>query len=255
MSDVNELVSRWRAELTADARFSADDIDELEGHLRDLIRELSSALSLEESFLVARHRVGDPKSLRQEYRKTRPGSLVRSRLMTLSISLALIGVIAGYMEWMAHELAQEERSRAYLYTYLHGLAASDEVSRQESQRILEDVVVNPRIDMPLIAQNVSGEIVAWKGRGLPDPSDRSASTLAEVQAAAIRLSEVHKRIRVETIRSRSETAVYLYYGSPDLLGALPFGQFRGFVVLSLLVTACVTAWRICIRADSQPVHA
>lgn len=44
----------------------------------------------------------------------------------------------------------------------------------------------------------------------------------------------------------------LYYGSPDMLGAVPWAQIRMAAVLLLLVAAVYAAWKICVTDVVKP---
>jgi hypothetical protein len=79
--DLNAAVENWRNELSAQAALSTDDRRELETHLRDAFAELKArGLSDEESFVLARHRVGQPQKLADEFVKENPAKIWRERL-------------------------------------------------------------------------------------------------------------------------------------------------------------------------------
>lgn len=68
--DLNAAVENWRHELTAQPPFTPDDRRELETHLRDSLAELKArGLNEEESFWLARRRVGQPQKLGEEFAK------------------------------------------------------------------------------------------------------------------------------------------------------------------------------------------
>jgi hypothetical protein len=68
---IEKRVADLREELLAGGTMSPADVDELESHLRDEVAALGAlaALDDEEAFLVARHRLGRPAALREEYDK------------------------------------------------------------------------------------------------------------------------------------------------------------------------------------------
>ncbi len=69
--DLNEAIRRWRERLSGLRSFGADDLEELENHLRESIAELQAGiLSQEEGFLVATERLGSDQRLADEYAKT-----------------------------------------------------------------------------------------------------------------------------------------------------------------------------------------
>ncbi len=70
MFDLDARVREWTDALRSRGAFRAEDIVELESHLRDEIDALAkTGLSGEEAFLVAEHRVGRPEALAAEYAK------------------------------------------------------------------------------------------------------------------------------------------------------------------------------------------
>jgi len=68
--DLNAAVENWRNELAAQSNLAPDDRRELETHLRDLISEFQrKGLNDEESFWLARRRIGQPQQLVPEFVK------------------------------------------------------------------------------------------------------------------------------------------------------------------------------------------
>jgi hypothetical protein len=69
-SGLNEAIRLWRQELAGARTMHRSDLDELEAHLRDAIGELTqTGLSAEETFLVARRRLGPSSGLSAEFAK------------------------------------------------------------------------------------------------------------------------------------------------------------------------------------------
>lgn len=59
--DLNLALQLWLARLGQSPQIKAENLTELESHVRDSVIQLQSkGLSSEESFLVATHRVGSP---------------------------------------------------------------------------------------------------------------------------------------------------------------------------------------------------
>ena len=78
--DIDKTIATWREQLRRDRAFLADDLDELEAHLRDHIDRLVAAgLSERDAFKAARQRLGSDVLLASEYRKVRYGRLKRAR--------------------------------------------------------------------------------------------------------------------------------------------------------------------------------
>jgi hypothetical protein len=97
MSDVEKRIEQWRNGLRASDAFGTCDLDELESHLREEMERLQPlGLSEEESFLVARHRLGAAEALETEYEKvnTDRRSLLRLSWMAAGV---LVYVLAGYL--------------------------------------------------------------------------------------------------------------------------------------------------------------
>jgi hypothetical protein len=68
--DLNAAIDNWRNELAAQPNLAPDDRRELETHLRDAIaRFQQQGLNDEESFCLARHRVGQPQQIGEEFVK------------------------------------------------------------------------------------------------------------------------------------------------------------------------------------------
>jgi hypothetical protein len=87
--DLNAAVENWRNELAAQPNFASDDRRELETHLRDAIAGFQQrGLNDEESFWLARRRVGQPQQLCEEFMKTDPAKVWRERAFWIVLVLA-----------------------------------------------------------------------------------------------------------------------------------------------------------------------
>jgi len=68
--DLNRALQLWLTQLGQSPQIKAENLTELESHVRDSVLQLQSkGLSSEESFLVATHRVGSPETLEPEFAK------------------------------------------------------------------------------------------------------------------------------------------------------------------------------------------
>ena len=68
--NLNLALQQWLAQLGQSAQVKAENLKELEVHVRDSVVKLQDkGLSSEESFLVATHRVGSPEKLEPEFAK------------------------------------------------------------------------------------------------------------------------------------------------------------------------------------------
>ena len=86
--DLNAAIESWRQELAAQPSLASDDRRELETHLRDAIAGFQQrGLNGEESFWLARRRVGQPKQLGEEFVKANPASVWRERVFWMTVSL------------------------------------------------------------------------------------------------------------------------------------------------------------------------
>src|ERR1700679_2731995 len=89
--DLNTALENWRTELAAQTSLSAENRRELETHLRDTFAELKSrGLSEEESFLLARRRVGQTQQLAAEFVKDDPAQFWRERVFWMVLTLLAI---------------------------------------------------------------------------------------------------------------------------------------------------------------------
>lgn len=72
----------WRGEMRHQPGLSEDIVKELEQHLTQAMEDLRArGLGEEEAFLVARHRVGSPTRLGEEFRKADPTAVWRGRML------------------------------------------------------------------------------------------------------------------------------------------------------------------------------
>jgi hypothetical protein len=89
--DLNAAIENWRCELVAQPQLTADDRRELEKHLADSMAELRQrGLNDEESFWLARRRIGQPQQLAEEFEKADPAKVWRERLFWLAVGLLVM---------------------------------------------------------------------------------------------------------------------------------------------------------------------
>jgi hypothetical protein len=89
--DLKAAIESWRSELAAQPDLMPDVRRELETHLRDTVAELQRrGLNDEESFWLARRRVGQPKQLGEEFVKADPAKVWRERLFWIAGALLAI---------------------------------------------------------------------------------------------------------------------------------------------------------------------
>jgi hypothetical protein len=86
--DLNAAIESWRQGLAVQASLTAEVRRELETHLHDAIAGFQQrGLNDEESFWLARRRVGQPPQLGEEFVKTDPANVWRERVLWMAISL------------------------------------------------------------------------------------------------------------------------------------------------------------------------
>ena len=98
-------------------------------------------------------------------------------------SIVAILAFLLYNESIIRDFRDGERGRVKLYADLYAFAASPLATGEQTELIFREVLTNPRGDFPIIFTNYRGEILNWKGEGLPEPHDRSASAQQELRAA------------------------------------------------------------------------
>ena len=93
--DLNAAIENWRNELAAQPNLASDDRRELETHLRDSIAEFRQrGLNEEESFWLARRRVGQPPQLGEEFVKANPAAVWRERVFWM----VLAGLVVQFVD-------------------------------------------------------------------------------------------------------------------------------------------------------------
>jgi hypothetical protein len=109
--DLNAAIQRWRGELAKSSSFHADDLDELESHLRDSESSLQAqGLTAEEAFLIAVRRTGSGDLLAEEFATVNgssvwmdrllwmiTGSITMSALWSLTTTLVFVGTIFAWL--------------------------------------------------------------------------------------------------------------------------------------------------------------
>ncbi len=92
MFKLEDRIQDWRRTLSNEDVCDAADLEELELHLREEMANLTeTGLSRAEALMIASRRLGDIKTLTQEFAKVNTGTVFRKRLLWMSIG------ILGYM--------------------------------------------------------------------------------------------------------------------------------------------------------------
>ncbi|HPG42097.1 MAG TPA: permease prefix domain 1-containing protein [bacterium] len=102
MFELDKNIENWVNEFKANQSMQNSDIDELESHLRDSIAELQKkGLSPEESFWVARQRLGDTTMLVNEFAHVNRALLWRKRIFWLLSGYFLVTTISYLAKFCA----------------------------------------------------------------------------------------------------------------------------------------------------------
>ena len=97
MFDLSNEITKWLNGLGRSDAFKERDIAELESHLREESKHLTTlGLSEQEAFWIARHRLGDTDSLAEEFAKVNTSILWRQRLFWAGAGL-LSYIVATYI--------------------------------------------------------------------------------------------------------------------------------------------------------------
>ena len=82
MFDLESQIRKWRRHVQSAGSLGAQDVEELESHLRDSIDELTGrGVSVEEAFIVSIRRMGDAEELNHEFTKVSTESVWRQLLV------------------------------------------------------------------------------------------------------------------------------------------------------------------------------
>lgn len=105
--DLNSAVENWRNELAAQPQLTSDDRRELEKHLADTMAELRQrGLNEEESFWLARRRIGQPQQLGEEFEKTDPAKIWRDRVFWMALAFLVFLAWAALLDIIPFHRAQ-----------------------------------------------------------------------------------------------------------------------------------------------------
>ena len=83
--DLDQALSQWRASLENLGGVQAEELEELEGHLRESISALhAKGLAVQEAFMIATRRLGSDRQLSAEFAKAKPQRLWTGRAMWMA---------------------------------------------------------------------------------------------------------------------------------------------------------------------------
>ena len=203
MFDAQCALEKWRADLSTNARLTAEQIAELETHVLDAMDGLRAAqLSDEEKFLIATHRLGHPVHLRNEYEKITPWITWRNPIYWATVGVAWVLGVEAVME-MAVPFGGLIASRASLPSaslsawlfvvyvgapvitfasvaaWIHRYSSTHPTSTKALQATVASAVLLRLGSMPLL--NLLND-TAWKGLAFSKNSWRSFQSLWQVAA-------------------------------------------------------------------------
>ena len=94
--DLNEAIGQWRESLARLPGFKSHNLRELEVHLRDSVAALQAHnLTPEESFMVARRRLGTPDVLAIEFGKVNRNTVWLERAMWMLAGAQFLVLVTG----------------------------------------------------------------------------------------------------------------------------------------------------------------
>lgn len=89
--DLDRHIATWRKQFLADTTFYSDEVEELENHVRDGVAHwMERGLSAEEAFYEATGRLGNPETLRTDFKRARSRwdhLFTQARLTTIGLLL------------------------------------------------------------------------------------------------------------------------------------------------------------------------
>jgi hypothetical protein len=125
--NLNAALENWRQELAGQLNLTSDDRRELETHLRDAVAGFQQrGLNDEESFWLARRRVGQPQQLAEEFAKADPAKVWRERVFWMWLAVFLsstLGSMAGYIVFALMSVNTNSTARVVTQTTLYLLAS------------------------------------------------------------------------------------------------------------------------------------
>jgi hypothetical protein len=121
MFDLNQSLDDWRAQLRQGEGCSADNIDELEEHLREEMAGLTQAgLAGDEAFLLAVRRLGSVEVLKEEFEKVNTSFVWLNRLRWMAAG-ALIYLGSSVAETASRKVLWISAAMTDLNPYMAGI--------------------------------------------------------------------------------------------------------------------------------------
>ncbi len=97
--DLKSSVQRWRDELATQPGLTPESRRELETHLLDTVKEFSArGINDEESFWLARRRIGQPFQLGEEFAKTNSWPVWKRWVLWIATAMLMVRIFQGLCE-------------------------------------------------------------------------------------------------------------------------------------------------------------
>ncbi len=94
--NLNLAIQGWRNQLAQSPALQAENLDELETHLRDSVAAIQArGLNDEEAFMVAAHRIGKNDPLEREFAKLNQKTIWLERVLWMLIGIQAWGLVSG----------------------------------------------------------------------------------------------------------------------------------------------------------------
>lgn len=107
--NLSAAVENWRQELAAQSNLTAEVRRELETHLLDSVAQFQQrGLNEDESFWLARRRVGPPQPLGEEFAKANPFAVVRERVLWMAVALLAVTLWNGSANMLCQQLPVDQ---------------------------------------------------------------------------------------------------------------------------------------------------
>jgi hypothetical protein len=96
--DLKQAIADWRQQLNQSPAFSAENLDELEAHLRDSVAQLQGkGLAADEAWIIATKRIGTSTKLEAEYRQTNQAKVWGWRALWMLLGIQVWGLVSGFL--------------------------------------------------------------------------------------------------------------------------------------------------------------
>jgi hypothetical protein len=183
--DLNAAIRQWRDSLGRSPQFRAENLDELEAHLRDSVSTLQGGgLSDEEAFLVATRRLGSAAALAPEFSKVNAREIWLNRLLWMLLGIQLWGLIGSVSGML---------STAGYYLLVGGMTLFGyQIESAPSHTLLGNVAVAPAVSffsmsvLTLLAVTAGiGWLLRWKSSGVSRAARRRGWLVAGAVAVCL----------------------------------------------------------------------